>query len=423
MELHLLLSDAKIKESLFKYKHLKNINMKLRYLSGIILLAGALLTTACSNDDNYTVATGNIVTEITTGDAVVTAVGADIDGTVKDLSSASSASYKVGVIYGTSKDPTSDGTEIEGSLSGDSIETSLTGLTTGTTYYYATYVCLQNRVYRYGDVKSFVTTNAKTVTNDATNISYTKATFSADFSGLEGLDSPEKGIKISIDKDNITNARDFEITTISGLLPGTTYYYAAYVKVGDGYVFGETKELTTLTQTMEYVDLGLSVKWAKYNIGAEEEEGVGAYFGYGDKTAEQYSDDNSDYPSENIAGTELDITNNLNIDGTSVVLSTMPTLAQVKELINNTTSTVETVNGVKGVRFTAINGNSIFLPYTGYRDEDDIIGDGKASYWIGEVSSVNSDYANTLTFDEDGVVTNGYTLRHYGIPLRTVRSY
>ena len=195
------------------------------------------------------------------------------------------------------------------------------------------------------------------------------------------------------------------------------------MKVGDGYVFGDTKELTTKTQEMEYVDLGLSVTWAKYNLGAESEEGVGAYFGYGDATAENYSQDNVDFPSGNIANGEFDVTNGVSVDGDFPLLSEMPTLAQVKELINNTSKKIETVNGVQGIRFTGANGNSIFLPYTGYRDGKKIIDDGKAFYWTGTQSEVNADYANTLTFDAQGIVKNGNSLRHYGVPVRTVRPY
>ena len=39
------------------------------------------------------------------------------------------------------------------------------------------------------------------------------------------------------------------------------------------------------------------------------------------------------------------------------------------------------------------------------------------------MSQVNKDYANTLTFDDNGVVKNGNSLRSYGIALRTVRPY
>ena len=212
--------------------------MKIKYLSGILLLTGALALTACSDEEDYAASTTPLITEITTGDASVTAVSAAIDGTVKDLSHANATSYEVGVVYSTSADPTNGGTKVA----------QLTGLHTGTTYNYATYVCLQNKVYKYGETKTFVATNAKAITKDAQDVSYTKASFSADYFGLEGLSNPEKGLKISMSKDNLAEARDFDLTTVGGLLPGTKYYYAAYVKVGDGYVFGDTKELTTKTQ-------------------------------------------------------------------------------------------------------------------------------------------------------------------------------
>ena len=140
--------------------------MKLKYFPGLMvmatsLLATSLIITSCSDDDNYSVSTTPIVTSITTGDAAVTAVSAAIDGTVDDLSSADPSSYEVGVMYSTADDPTAGGGTVRGSLSADTIRASLSGLHTGTTYHYATYVCLQNKVYKYGEVKSFVATDAK----------------------------------------------------------------------------------------------------------------------------------------------------------------------------------------------------------------------------------------------------------------------
>ena len=401
--------------------------MKLKYLSGMMLLAAGVMFTACSDDDdNYSAATMPIVTEVNTGDAVVTAVSAAIaEGIVKDLSAAASNSYEVGVVYGTATDPTQGGTRVVGSYRNDTVSTTINGLTTGVTYYYATYVFLQDRVYKYGDVKQFTTTNATATTGVASDVSYTKATLAADFAGLNGLASAEKGIKVGLtqDVDKLMEGPDYQVGTVNGLLPGATYHYMSYVKVGNGYVLGEVKNFTTKKQEMEYVDLGLSVLWAKYNLGAEQEQEVGTLFGYGDRTGVQYSKNPGDYPSQDIADTEFDITNSVEIDGSSPMLSAMPTLEQVKELIAKTTKKIETQNGVKGVRFTAANGNSIFLPYTGYRNGKETIDDGKGFYWTGTVSQVNNDYANTLTFDANGVVKNGNSLRSYGIALRTVRPY
>lgn len=46
----------------------------------------------------------------------------------------------------------------------------------------------------------------------------------------------------------------------------------------------------------------------------------------------------------------------------------MPTLEEWNELYDNTTSEWITINGINGRRFTALNGNSIFLPASGYHD-------------------------------------------------------
>ncbi len=404
--------------------------MKIKYLSGLLLLSGVMFVAACSDDDDYSASTTPIVTSVTTGDALVTATTAQIPtGTVTSLKGANAASYTVGVVYSTADDPTQGGTMVEGTYADDTVSTTLSGLQTGVTYHYATYVCLQNRVYKYGDVKTLVTTQAVAQNADATDISYTQATFAPTFSGTQAGDGATTGFKIarSADTQTLLDGIDYQPSgswpsVIKGLLPGTTYYYAPYIKIGDGYVMGEVKELTTKTQDMEYVDMGLSVMWAKYNLGAEAEEETGTYFGYGDATGGLLSTDLADYPSQDISDTEFDITNGVSIDGTSPMLSAMPTLAQVQELINNTSKEIVTVNGVRGIRFTAANGNSIFLPYTGYRDGAEFVDDGKAFYWTGTVSKVNSSYANTLTFDES-VVKNGNSLRYYGIPVRTVRPY
>jgi len=243
-----------------------------------MLVAAGMIFTACSDDDdNYSASTTPIVTSVVTGDAIVTAVSANItNGIVQDLSHANPASYEVGVVFSTQSDPTKSGTRVPGSYSNDTVSTTLSGLHTGTTYYYATYVALQNTVYKYGEVKQFTATNATATNGDATTVSYTKANLSATFAGLEGLGTVEKGFKIGLvdDATKLMDGPNRDLGTVSNLLPGTTYYYMPYVKVGDGYVLGQVKSFTTATQTMEYVDLGLSVLWAKYNLGAEEEQGV-----------------------------------------------------------------------------------------------------------------------------------------------------
>jgi hypothetical protein len=397
--------------------------MKLKYLSGILLLMVTLFATSCDEDDDYSIRTGEIISEITTGSATVTAISAEVQGTVKDLNLVSSASYEVGAYYSTDADPTASGTKKSGTVDeSGNVLTNITGLTTGTTYYYATYVTLQSKVTLFGDIKSFVATNAVVVTNDATDVTYSKATFSANITGTEGLGTFETGVKLALSASDITSGISRELTTVGGLLPGTTYYYAAYAKVGDGYVYGATKELKTLTQAMEYVDLGLSVMWASSNIGADTESDAGTLFGYGDQTAMLTSTKLEDYLSTDIAGTAEDLIFKLSLDEGSPMKSLMPSKAQIAELVNNTTQTWTTVDGVQGMRFTAKNGNSIFLPAAGYRDGETAVADAAGYYWSGTVYSVNSDYSNTLTFDSSSAKT-GFSKRSLGLSLRSVRAY
>ena len=342
--------------------------MNLKYISAILLLAAGLFATSCDVEEDYSIRTGEIVSEITTGSASVTAIAAEVTGTVKDLTLVSSGSYEVGAYYGTAADPTTAGSKKSGSVDENgNVVTEITGLTTGTTYYYATYVTLQDKVTKFGDIKSFVATAAQVTTNEAEGITSSKATITANFSGTEGLASFEKGVKFSLSADDVTSGITRELGEVSGLLPGTTYHYAAFAKIGDGYVFGETKTVTTLMQQMEYVDLGLSVMWAQSNIGADSESETGTLFGYGDQTAMMTSVKLEDYTASDIAGSVDDLIYNLDLDGDSPMKSQMPTHAQIAELVKNTTQQRTTVDGVEGIRFTAQNRNSIFLPVTGYR--------------------------------------------------------
>lgn len=397
--------------------------MKIRYISAILLLAAGLFATSCDVEDDYTIRTGEIISEITTGSASVTAIAAEVTGTVKDLTLVSSASYEVGAYYGTNADPTTAGSKKSGSVDENgNVVTAITGLTTGTTYYYATYVTLQDKVTKFGDIKSFVATAAKVTTKEAEEITASKATLLADISGTEGLASFDTGVKISLSADDVTSGITRELGEVGGLLPGTTYYYAAFARIGDGYLYGETKTVTTLTQQMEYVDLGLSVMWATHNIGADSESEAGTLFGYGDQTAMMTSAKLEDYTASDVAGGVNDLIYNLDLDGDSPVKSQMPTHAQISELVEKTIQQWTAVDGVEGVRFTANNGNSIFLPVTGYRNGETTIADGAGYYWSGNVSSVHGDYANTLTFAGSSAKT-GFSKRSLGLALRSVRAY
>ena len=387
-----------------------------REFSYLLLLTSYLFITACSTDEDYSISTSAVISSITTDDAAVTAISATTYGTIQNLSGMAPSSYQVGSVYSTSADPTVGGTRQIGSIDENGKVTAvLSGLVEGTTYYYATFVTLQGKVTKYGDVKSFVATDADVATSAATDITACTAVMNGQAHGIDDiLAASSVGFKYALSADGVPTGVEVSINEtassfsakVPSLLPGTTYYYAAYTKVGDGFILGNTQSFTTASQVMEYVDMGLSVLWAKCNIGAEKESEAGILVGYGDQSFYNRSISNDDYTPWDIAGTEYDTIYGLSIDGDSKSKSKMPTIEQIEELIAKTTQEYVTVDGVDGIRFTANNGNSIFLPL--------------GSYWSGTINEINDAYSKTLKVAAEGV-SAGLSQRALGLPIRSVR--
>lgn len=398
--------------------------MKNKILTGIMLLL-ALVVASC-NDDDYSANTADIITTIETGSAEAGATSASVSGTVLDLSKAAASSYNVGVAYSTSEDPTS-GTKVPGTLAENgTVTATLSGLTINKTYYYCTYVTLQGKVTKYGDVKSFVTTNAEIATADA---AFTEVT--ANLSGTINIataasDVVVKGILVSTDEAKVKSGRLYKASAdtegnvisipLSGLVPGQTYYYVAYTKVNSEEKYGEVKSFTTKAQNVEFVDLGLSVEWATVNVGALNPEEAGGLYGFGDKTLFNISTQASNYVHEGIQGSANDLASLF------ILGSFTPSKEQMEELLNNTTKEYTTVNGVAGYRFTAQNGNSIFLPFTGTRTGDTVSDESSlGAYWTSDIDDVDADHGAALSMTEGNVMVNSANL-YEGLAIRPVRT-
>lgn len=116
----------------------------------------------------------------------------------------------------------------------------------------------------------------------------------------------------------------------------------------------------------EAVDLGLPSgnKWASRNLGAEKPADEGYKYVWGDNTGTDthYRDDYSDikYGQHNISGVvAYDPVANLWGNGW-----VMPTINDFKELMGNTDSRIEEIDGKQVTRYVSkINGNSIVVPY------------------------------------------------------------
>lgn len=177
------------------------------------------------------------------------------------------------------------------------------------------------------------------------------------------------------------------------------------------------------------IDLGLSVKWASCNVGAESPEEYGDYFAWGEtKTKSDYTSDNSDtyglatldLESQGIIGSDGNLTTKY--DAAAVNWGgnwRMPTKEELDELINNCTWSWTTQNNINGYKVTGPNGNSIFLPAAGYlRGTSLISGTSIGFYWSAKPYS-DSSYARYLYFDSGYRETSGGT-RSDGFTVRPV---
>ena len=118
----------------------------------------------------------------------------------------------------------------------------------------------------------------------------------------------------------------------------------------------------------EYVDLGLSVKWATCNVGANKPEDYGNYYAWGETmTKKIYSIFNSKKEGRYMR----DISGYIEYDVARANWLgnwRMPTYDELNELITQCTWTWTVQNGVKGYMVTSkTNDNKIFLPAAGGR--------------------------------------------------------
>ena len=399
--------------------------MKTKIYLGILSLAmGLTLGLASCSDDDYAINTTALLTDssVVTGSADVTATSAILHGTVSGLKSQASSAYVTGFNYGTASDALTERVVATG---GEEFAATVSGGLDQTIYYQA-YVTLQGKVTYKGEVKSLVLTNARATTGDATQIGANKVTlagsligFPADaeggiiVSGIEGTENVRAGVRIAtVPKESYT-------VDVEGLLANTTYYYVAYLHLGAGMVYGEEKSFTTTGHTFDLdndlVDLGLSTKWAKYNLGATSETEIGGLFGFGDKTGFNTSIDPASYASADIYKTANDLAYKA-FEGKV----TMPTIAEFEELFALCTREWVEVEGVAGYKFTGPNGNSIFMPAAGSRTQGTTTGVGvEGCYLSGSINVSDTQFAMSYHFNS-ALATRATTPVYQALAIRAV---
>ena len=182
----------------------------------------------------------------------------------------------------------------------------------------------------------------------------------------------------------------------------------------------------------EAMDLGLSVKWANFNVGAFHPTHCGDYFAWGEtEPKETYSWATYKWCD----GTDANITKYNTADGKTILEPAddaaqvhwggnwrMPTKEEIEELIDNCTWSESIQNGVKGYVVTSKHtGNSIFFPYSGYFNHDNsatLQGEKTLFFtWSAEHSD------NTRGYDihnRDGAILLEQNTRRCGFPIRPV---
>ena len=196
------------------------------------------------------------------------------------------------------------------------------------------------------------------------------------------------------------------------------------------------------------VDMGLSVMWATCNLGASSPEEYGNYYAWGEakpkdsfspfyswfangslKNITKYCYDpscgyngNTDYlvylqPEDDAAHCELG-------DQWRI-----PTKGEVEELIQNTSMTKTTQNGVDGFDLVSqVNGNHLFIPAAGYKLGDVVYRSGQeGEFWTADLGTEQPFYAGIFLLREtqkqitEDLRYIGNSIRPvYGDPIKSV---
>ena len=204
----------------------------------------------------------------------------------------------------------------------------------------------------------------------------------------------------------------------------------------DSITFSEVENPDPNTGNHEYVDLGLSVKWATCNVGANKPEEYGDYFAWGEtqpkitynlstyKWCRGSHDTQTKYCTDSYYGT-VDNKTQLELSDDAARANwggswRMPTKAEQDELRNNCTWTWTTQNGVNGYTVTSkSNGNSIFLPAAGCRGGSSLSNAGSFGYYWSSSLHTDPYFALGVYFYSD-YVGRYYNNRFYGFSVRPV---
>lgn len=161
--------------------------------------------------------------------------------------------------------------------------------------------------------------------------------------------------------------------------------------------FGSGSFYSGTIEGVDYVDLGLSVKWATRNIGAKDMEEYGKLYAWGETNDKDSYTWNNYIIAENKCGTSSDpLTSYISSTSKSIASTKydvanctlgekwrMPTKEEFEELVDKCTFYWTTDNMVNGCIVVGPNGNKLFLPAAGAMiDKDNETKSFRGSYWM-----------------------------------------
>lgn len=281
-------------------------------------------------------------------------------------------------------------------------------------------------------------TGSSTITSSLTQVTVSDGVNNYTVSAAYGIFGDDR---IFVAIRPVTAALSYTATngTISYTKTATSREYA----VGNIYNLGLRMVQDFAPATAEAVDLGLSVKWANMNVGAESVTGYGKYYAWG-ATTDNYSESKNyswaNTPYYNGDGTTHSWTKYTGSDSKPTLEAAddaaranwggswrMPTETEMKELLDNTTRTWQTNyngSGVKGLLFTSkkegYTDKSIFLPAAGVRLSSTSLAGTAGYYWSSTLSSSDANNCRYLYLLSTGAQMNSEN-RYYGMTVRAVQ--
>ncbi len=249
---------------------------------------------------------------------------------------------------------------------------------------------------------------------------------------IENLANVEKCIVSHVDSRTVT---DVWYNIVDGQVVRHSDINVIYDSEAITVIYTKAELESSPNTTQEAVDLGLpsGTLWATCNVGANEPQDIGLFFAWGD--TEGHGNDPADgyffnwenykwcevvgydsyftkYCSDSSRGKDefIDGKSELDPEDDAAYVNwgsqwRTPSNEQLEELRNECTWTPTTLQGVDGYEVKGLNGNTIFLPTTGWRIDDMLLEGG--AYWSRSSDPEDVGGAYYLSWDDWGWYSYG----------------